>query len=146
MTIRLTDEVDVSRGDLIAAADDAPPVTQDIEGMVAWLGDSPLRPGARVLLKHTTRTVKAVVRDVVGRLDLDAAELVPGEELGLNDIGRVRLRLASPVAAEEYVIARRTGAFLLIDAQDGGTLAAGMVGDALAAVRHPDERPAQYSI
>ncbi|MBD5786860.1 50S ribosome-binding GTPase [Cellulosimicrobium terreum] len=146
VTIRLTDDVDVARGDLIAAADEAPEVTQDVEGTVAWLGDRPLLPGSRVLLKHTTRTVQAVVRDVVGRLDLDTAELEPAERLELNDIGRVTLRLASPIAAEEYVVARRTGAFLLIDAQDGGTLAAGMVGDALAAARRPVERPGAYTI
>ncbi|MFC8922366.1 sulfate adenylyltransferase subunit 1 [Cellulosimicrobium sp. NPDC057127] len=146
VTLRLADEVDLARGDLIAAAADAPEVTQDVEGTVAWLGDRPLLPGTRVLLKHTTRTVQAVVRDVVGRLDLDSAELEPAERLELNDIGRVTLRLASPVAAEEYVVARRTGAFLLIDAQDGGTLAAGMVGDALAAARRPAERPGSYTI
>ncbi|MFC8733766.1 sulfate adenylyltransferase subunit 1 [Luteimicrobium sp. NPDC057192] len=146
VTLRLEDEIDVTRGDLVAAATDAPDLTQDVEGTVSWLSDRPLRPGARVLLKHTTRTVQAVVRDVVGRLDLDAAELVPAEQLDLNDIGRVTLRLASPVAAEEYVTSRRTGAFLLIDAQDGATLAAGMVGDALAAARHPEQRPAQYAI
>ncbi|WP_083259915.1 sulfate adenylyltransferase subunit 1 [Cellulosimicrobium cellulans] len=146
VTLRLADDVDVARGDLVAAAADAPQVTQDVEGTVAWLGDRPLLPGSRVLLKHTTRTVQAVVRDVVGRLDLDAAELEPAERLELNDIGRVTLRLASPVAAEEYVVARRTGAFLLIDAQDGGTLAAGMVGDALAAARRPGERPGSYAI
>src|SRR5690606_23678269 len=145
VTIRLTDDVDVARGDLIAAAAEAPDVTQDVEGTLAWLGDRPLLPGARVLLKHTTRTVQAVVRDVVGRLDLDTAELEPAERLELNDIGRVTLRLAAPVAAES-VVARRTGAFLLVDAQDGGTLAAGMVGDALAAVRRPAERPGSYAI
>ncbi|MGC5167086.1 sulfate adenylyltransferase subunit 1 [Luteimicrobium sp. DT211] len=146
VTLRLADEIDVTRGDLVAAVGDAPELTQDVEGTVAWLSDRPLLPGARVLLKHTTRTVQAVVRDVVGRLDLDAAELVPAERLDLNDIGRVTLRLASPVAAEEYVTSRRTGAFLLVDGQDGGTLAAGMVGDALAATRHPEQRPAQYAI
>jgi len=146
VTLRLADEIDVTRGDLIASAADAPELTQDVEGTVAWLSDRPLRPGARVLLKHTTRTVQAIVRDVVGRLDLDSAELTPAEQLDLNDIGRVTLRLASPIAAEEYLTSRRTGAFLLIDAHDGGTLAAGMVGDALAATRHPEQRPVQYAI
>ena len=146
VTLRLADDVDLARGDLIAAAQDAPEVTQDVEGTVAWLGDRPLLPGSRVLVKHTTRTVQAVVRDVVGRLDLDTAELEPAERLELNDIGRVTLRLAAPVAAEEYVVARRTGAFLLVDGQDGGTLAAGMVGDALAAARRPAERPGAYTI
>ncbi len=146
VTIRLTDDVDVARGDLIAAAADAPVPTNELEGTVCWLADRELRPGQRVLLKHTTTTVQAVVREIVGRLDLDSAELGPAEELGLNDIGRVVLRLAAPVVAEPYLTSRRTGAFLLIDPHDGNTLAAGMVGDALAEVRHPEQRTLLYTI
>lgn len=146
VTLRLGDDVDVARGDLVASAADAPEVTQDVVGTLAWLSDRPLRAGTRLLLKHTTRVVQAVVRDVVGRLDLDAAHLVPGDELTLNDIGRVTLRLASPIAAEEYLVSRNTGSFLLIDPHDGATLAAGMVGDALSAAREPGDRPVQYSI
>ncbi|HZI98120.1 MAG TPA: GTP-binding protein [Actinomycetales bacterium] len=146
VSLRLADDVDVARGDLIAAAADAPVPTQDVDGTVCWLSDRPLLPGTRVLLKHTTRTVRAVVRDIVGMLDLDAVEQVPAESLSLNDIGRVRLRLSAPIAAEQYVDARRTGAFLLVDAHDGATLAAGMVGDPLAAVRHPHQRPSAYAI
>ncbi|GAB3592369.1 GTP-binding protein [Angustibacter peucedani] len=127
VAVRLADEVDVSRGDLIAAADDAPEPTQDLRATVCWLGDRPLLPGARVLVKHTTRTVQAVVREVVGRLDLDDLATKPAESLQLNDIGVVQVRLASPVVAEPYAAHRRTGAFLLVDAQDGATLAAGMV-------------------
>ncbi|KGM12851.1 sulfate adenylyltransferase subunit 1 [Cellulomonas bogoriensis] len=146
VTLRLADDLDVARGDVIAAADDAPVPTQDVNATVCWLSDKTLRPGSRVLLKHTTRTVQAVVRDVTGCLDLDTARSVPAETLGLNDIGQVQLRLAAPVAAEEYVDNPRTGAFLLIDAQDGGTLAAGMVGEPLEEARFPGRRPSQYSI
>ncbi|WP_066464395.1 sulfate adenylyltransferase subunit 1 [Sanguibacter suarezii] len=146
VTLRLSDEIDVTRGDLIATAADAPVVTQDVVGTVTWLAERPLLPGSRVLLKHTTKTVQAIVRDVVGKLDLDSATLEPAERLELNDIGRVTLRLAAPIAAEEYLLSRRTGAFLLIDAADGGTLAAGMVGDALSAARNPADRPVQYTI
>src|SRR5690606_2699696 len=71
VTLRLTDQIDITRGDLIASAQDVPEVTQDVEGTVAWLAERPLLPGSRVLLKHTTRTVQAVVRDIVGKLDLD---------------------------------------------------------------------------
>lgn len=145
VTLRLADELDVARGDLIAAADDAPTTTQDLEGTICWLYDRDLVPGARVLVKHTTRTVQAVVKDVVGRLDLDTLDLQPAERLQLNDIGRVKLRLASPLAVEEYVDHRRTGAFLVIDGHDGATLAAGMVGDPLVA-RHPADRASLYSI
>ncbi len=145
VSLRLADDVDISRGDLIAAAADAPIPTNDLEGTICWLYDRDLVPGARVLVKHTTRTVQAVVKDVVGRLDLDSLELQPAERLQLNDIGRVQLRLASPLAVEEYVDHRRTGAFLVIDAHDGATLAAGMVGDPLVA-RSPLDRASLYSI
>ncbi len=131
VTLRLSDDIDISRGDLIVTSRSVPAVTQDIDGTVAWLVDHDLVPRTKVLLKHGTRTVQAMVTEIGGRLDLDAARLEPSETLGLNDIGHVRLRLASPIPAEEYLHSRAGGSFLLVDAQDGTTLAAGMVGDAL---------------
>jgi sulfate adenylyltransferase subunit 1 len=93
-----------------------------------------------VLLKHTTRTTRAIISAVDGVLDLDAVRIVPAHDLGLNDIGRLRIRTAEAVSAEPYARHRRTGAFLLIDAQSGQTLAAGMVGDPLAGEGdHADE-------
>ena len=129
VSLRLADEIDITRGELIAAAADAPAPVTELDAMVAWLGDNPLRIGQRVLLKHTTRTVQAIVRDIEGRLDLDSMTPQPAEQLALNDIGRVRLKLAQPVMAEDYRPSRATGAFLLVDAQQGLTLAAGMVTD-----------------
>ncbi|PZR54937.1 sulfate adenylyltransferase [Xylanimonas oleitrophica] len=132
VTVRLADDVDVARGDLLAAADGAPQPTQHLTATLAWLAATPLPAGRRVLLKHGTSTVRAVVEGVLGRLDLDTLDLgalTPSDHLVLNDLGRVRLRLAAPVPAEPYARARRTGAFLLIDPDDGGTLAAGMVDD-----------------
>ncbi|WP_232549906.1 sulfate adenylyltransferase subunit 1 [Propioniciclava soli] len=127
VTIRLADEIDITRGDLIAAAADAPEPTQDLDGMVAWLAERGLRVGQKVLVKHGTRTVQGIVRDIHGRLDLDTLTPQATETLELNDIGRIRLRLAAPIAADDYTRSRRTGSFLLIDPQSGGTLAAGMV-------------------
>ncbi len=132
VTLRLADEVDITRGDLIAAADAAPVPTQDLHGLVCWLSDTALRPGARVLVKNTTRTVQGIVREIHGRLDLDTMTPVAAEGLTLNDIGRVTVRLASPIAAENYTESRKTGAFLLVDPQMGSTLAAGMVRAPLA--------------
>jgi sulfate adenylyltransferase subunit 1 len=131
VTLRLADDIDISRGDLIVTSRSIPAVTQDIDGTVAWLADHTLVPGTKVLLKHGTKTIQAMVKAIGGKLDLEDARLLPADSLGLNDIGHVTLRLASPIPAEEYIHSRDTGAFLLIDAQDGGTLAAGMVGDAL---------------
>jgi sulfate adenylyltransferase subunit 1 len=127
VTLRLADEVDITRGELIAGADDAPSPTQDVDGLVCWLSDRALRPGSKVLLKHTTRTVQGIVKEIKGRLDLDTLAPVPAEALTLNDIGRVSIRLAAPIVAENYSDSRRTGAFLLVDPQMGSTLAAGMV-------------------
>lgn len=131
VTLRLSDEIDISRGDVIAAASHAPTPTQDISAVVCWLGDAPLRPGQRLLLKHGSRTVQTAIRTVDGVLDLDNLHAVPAPVLSLNDIGLVTLRLASPVPVENYSDSRHGGAFLLIDAHDGRTLAAGMVGATL---------------
>jgi sulfate adenylyltransferase subunit 1 len=91
----------------------------------------PLRPGQRLLLKHGSRTVQTAVRTLDGVLDLDDLHAVPSEALSLNDIGLVTLRLAAPVPVENYSVSRRGGSFLLIDAHDGRTVAAGMVGATL---------------
>ncbi len=127
IAIRLADDVDVTRGELISSVEDAPTPVQDIDAMVCWLAERPLRIGARVLLKHGTRTVQGLVREIHGRLDLDAMAPVAADTLGLNDIGRIRLRLAAPIMAEDYRVSRHGGAFLLIDPQSAGTVAAGMI-------------------
>jgi sulfate adenylyltransferase subunit 1 len=140
VALRLADDIDVARGDLIAGAAFAPEPTRDLMATVCWLSAEPLSKHSRVLIKHTTRTTRAIVSAVDGVLDLDAVQIVPAQDLALNDIGRLRLRTAEPIAAEPYAGHRRTGAFLLIDAQSGQTLAAGMVGDPLAGDgEHADE-------
>jgi sulfate adenylyltransferase subunit 1 (EFTu-like GTPase family) len=112
VTVGLEDEIDVARGDLIAAADAAPEPVRELAATLVWLGDAPAQPGGRYLLKHTTRTVRA-------KLD--------GDALALNDIGGVRLRLGEPVMADPYAAVRATGAFILIDEATNETVGAGMV-------------------
>ena len=141
VTLRLADEIDISRGDVIAAAADAPEPTQDVESVVCWLGDAPLRPGQRLLLKHGSRTVQAAVRTIEGALDLDDLHAVAAESLSLNDIGLVTLRVSQPLPIEPYAVSRRGGAFLLVDAHDGRTLAAGMVGATLPAAPEAPSSP-----
>ncbi|MFF4158931.1 sulfate adenylyltransferase subunit 1 [Streptomyces sp. NPDC001678] len=134
VTLRLADDLDVSRGDLIAPAGATPDTTQDVEATVCHVADRPLRPGDRVLLKHTTRTVKALVKAVPSRLALDDLTQHPNPgQLAANDIGRVVLRTAEPLALDAYADSRRTGSFLLIDPADGTTLTAGMAGTAFVA-------------
>ena len=134
LTLRLADDLDISRGDLIAAAADAPVPTQDLEATVCWLADTPLRSGRRLLVKHGTRTVRAIVRAVHDRLDVGRPSRVDTAELALNEIGRVTVRTAEPLPIDDYAAQRRTGSFLFIDDADGTTLAAGMSGDPLPAV------------
>lgn len=127
VTVRLTDDIDISRGDLIAAAADPGLTTRDLSGTVAVLAERPLRQRDRVLLRVGTRTVRALVDDVVDQLDIASMEhRAAPDGLALNAIGRVRIRLAEDVAIDDYRVLRRTGAFLLIDEADGTTLAAGM--------------------
>ncbi|MEU4894527.1 GTP-binding protein [Streptomyces sp. NPDC044780] len=134
VTVTLADDLDISRGDLIAPSDHVPRTTQDVEATVCHLHDRPLRVGDRVLLKHTTRTVKAIVKDIPSRLTLaDLSHHPAPGELAANDIGRVVLRTSEPLALDAYDASRRTGSFLLIDPADGTTLTAGMAGDSFAA-------------
>ncbi len=135
VTLILADDVDISRGDMIASPADAPEPIDSFDATVCWLGDKPLRPGARLLLKHGTRTTQAIVGALVERFDEQnlTAEASP-ESLALNDIGRISVRVAEPIAADDYRVNRHTGSFLLIDSAGGNTLAAGLVGDVLTAV------------
>ncbi|CAM5600294.1 GTP-binding protein [Streptomyces xanthochromogenes] len=133
VTLLLADDIDISRGDLIVPSGDAPATTQDVEATVCHVADQPLTVGQRVLLKHTTRTVKAIVKEIESRLTLDDLSQHPHPgQLVANDIGRVKVRTAEPLALDSYADSRRTGSFLLIDPADGTTLAAGMAGESFA--------------
>ncbi|WP_290056570.1 sulfate adenylyltransferase subunit 1 [Amycolatopsis solani] len=130
VTLLLADDIDISRGDLIAAADAPPQVTDEITGTLCWLSSKPLKAGARVLVKHGTRTVQALVGDLHARFDEQALSSVDSPaSLELNDIGLVTLRLAEELGVDDYGVSPRTGAFLVIDPKDGDTLAAGLVGE-----------------
>ncbi|WP_315334979.1 GTP-binding protein [Propionibacterium acidifaciens] len=125
-TLRLGDEIDVARGDLIAA-DPGPEPVSTLDATVCWLGDRALHVGDRLLVKHTTRTVIAIVTAIDGRLDLVALDEEQADELALNDIGRIGLTLAEPLCPDRYGDSRTTGSFILVHPQAGNTLAAGMV-------------------
>jgi len=136
VTLILADDIDIARGDLIAAAASAPTVTDEFDATLAWLGDRPLHAGARVLVKHGTRVTPAIVTTLAARLDEQTLTVVPDpSSLSLNEIGRASLRTAEPLPVDDYGHIRRTGAFLIIDPSDGATLAAGMVGAGLPGLR-----------
>ena len=151
VTVRLADELDISRGDVLVPTGASVTLGQDLVGTVCWLSERRSVLGARLLVRVGTRTVRALLREVDARLDVDTqtVELLSGVDtlhqvdatdtssdatptgLGLNAIGRVRVRLAEPVLLDDYAEHRGTGAFLLVDPADGSTLAAGMVGPTL---------------
>jgi sulfate adenylyltransferase subunit 1 len=133
VTVLLADDIDISRGDLLAAADDPPRVTNQLDSTLCWLAEKPLRPGTRLLLKHGTRTTQVMVGAVTERLDTETLRFGPSpEQLQVNDIAHVALRTADPLPVDEYADIRATGSFLLIDPPTGTTLAAGLVGLPLA--------------
>jgi sulfate adenylyltransferase subunit 1 len=131
ITVRLAEGLDVARGNMIVDVERPPTVTNQLESTLCWLSEQPLRPGARLLLKHGTRVTPAIVGALHDRLDTDTLTLSAPERLEINDIGRVSIRTADPLPVDDYADSRATGSFLLIDPSSGDTLAAGLVGTSL---------------
>jgi len=129
VTVRLKDDVDVSRGDMICRPHNQPRVTQDIEAMICWLSqDVQLHVRGMYGIKHTTRNVRAQVRDLEYRIDVNTLHRdESADSLSLNEIGRVMLRTTQPLFVDEYRRNRNTGSFLLIDESTGATVGAGMI-------------------
>ena len=128
ITMRLADDVDVSRGDMLADPEQAPTVARELEATVCWMAEKPLEPRAKLAIKHTTRTVRAIVDELVSVVDIHTLEDRPSpDRLELNDIARVRFRLAEPLAVDPYAENRSTGAFILIDESTNDTVGAGMI-------------------
>jgi bifunctional enzyme CysN/CysC len=129
ITLRLTDDIDVSRGDMICPTAAPSAVGQNIDAMVCWMSErTALTPGAKYALKHTTNSTRAVVRTVANRLDVGSLVEEPGvEKLMLNDIGRVTLRVMQPLMFDTYRTNRTTGSFILIDEGSMATVGAGMI-------------------
>ena len=131
VTIRLEDDVDVARGDLLADAAHPPVVARELLARVCWMSERPLEPRAKLLVKQTTRTARAVVDEIVSVVEIETLEDKPApERMELNDLGLVRLRLAEPLAVDPYADNRATGAFILIDEATNDTVAAAMVVEA----------------
>jgi sulfate adenylyltransferase large subunit len=131
VTLRLADDVDVSRGETICRPEQEPTVARELEADVCWMTDSPLRPGGRYLIKHTTNTATAIVDELCDHVDVHTLERAAvggtSSELALNDIGRVRLRTSAPLVFDPYAENRRTGSFILIDEGSNNTVGAGLV-------------------
>jgi bifunctional enzyme CysN/CysC len=128
VTLRLEDDLDVSRGDMICRAHNHPTPTAEIDAMVCWMSERPLRAGGRYRIKHTTRAAFARVDELRYRIDVNTLHRDDdADELCLNDIGRLQLRLSSPLLVDEYRRNRSTGSFILIDEHTGDTAGAGTV-------------------
>ncbi|MGH3167699.1 MAG: elongation factor 1-alpha C-terminal domain-related protein, partial [Trebonia sp.] len=136
VVLRVDDDIDISRGDMICRPNNRPRAAQDIEAMVCWMADDrPLAPGDRFLVKHTTRVVRAMVEDLVYRLHINSLHRDDGSaSLKLNEIGKVRIRTTQPLFADDYQRNRLTGGFIFIDEMTNGTVGAGMI---TATKNHP---------
>ncbi|ABA58746.1 sulfate adenylyltransferase subunit 1 [Nitrosococcus oceani] len=124
----LEDDVDISRGDMIVKPANQPQFTQDVELMVCWLNETPLTPGAKYAIKHTTKDARCVVKEVRYKVDITTlSRLEDGATLGLNDIGRIKIRTTSPLFFDSYRMNRGTGSLILINEFTNETVGAGMI-------------------
>jgi len=139
VTIRLDSELDISRGDMICRPHNRPTVDRHLEAIVCWMTDDPIVAGGVYAIKHTTRSARAVVEEVRYRIDVNTLHRdASASQLGLNDIGRVRLRTTVPMIFDEYRRNRTTGSFILIDEATNATAGAGMIIE--AHIEHPEVR------
>ena len=126
----LEDDIDISRGDMICRPHNQPTVTQDVDAMVCWMSEEPplAAAGPAASIKHTTRTAKAIVRDLHYRLDINTLHRDEAvDDLALNEIGRVTLRITQPLFVDDYTRNRLTGGIILIDEATNATVGAGMI-------------------
>ena len=127
VALRFADELDVSRGDMIVEPEDQPISARELEANICWMSERPLAPNGRYVIKHTTRSAKAIVKEIEHRVDVNSLEHVPAGQLALNEIGRVRLRCSTPLVVDPYSRNRTTGSFILIDEGTNDTVGAGMI-------------------
>ncbi len=128
VTVHLEDDLDVSRGDLICRPHNHPQPTRELDATICWMAEKPLRPGARLGIKHTTRSGRVILDELRYRLDVNTLHRdLEATELGLNDIGRVTLRANGPLIVDPYRRNRSTGSFILIDETTNDTVAGGMI-------------------
>jgi bifunctional enzyme CysN/CysC len=128
VTLRLADDIDIGRGDMICRPNNRPEVGQDIDALIVWMAEAPMTPGGKYAIKHTTRTARSLVQTVRYRLNI---QTLHREEhaggLGLNEIGRVSLRTTRPLFYDEFRRCKPTGSFILIDESSNSTVGAGMI-------------------
>jgi sulfate adenylyltransferase subunit 1 len=128
VSIRLADDIDISRGDMLVHEKNGPDVDQDVDLMICWMNQKPLVPGGKYLLRHTTRELKCVIKGVAYKMDINTLEKNADEKnIGLNDIGRISIRVTKPLFFDPYNENRNTGSLILIDEASNETVGAGMI-------------------
>lgn len=128
VTITLEDEIDISRGDMLVKANNPPSQGQDVEAMICWFSNSNLSPRGKFILRHTTKETKVIVSEICYKVDINTLRKEEEtSDFSLNEIGRVKLRTASPLYYDSYNRNRQTGSFILIDQGTNETVAAGMI-------------------
>jgi len=128
ITMTLNDEIDASRGDVIAKNDNQPDATQELDVMICWMNSSKLKPGAKYILRNTSNEVMGIVKEVSYKVDINNLEpLSDDKEIGMNDIGRVKIKTSKPVMVDAYKKNRGTGSLILVDSFSFETVGAGMV-------------------
>jgi sulfate adenylyltransferase subunit 1 len=130
VVMQLEDDLDISRGDMIVREQNVPMISQDLDVMVCWMNKKKLHPGAKYILRHTTKETKCIVQEIVYKLDINTLHRKEGaKDLELNDMGRIKLRTAQPLFYDSYRKNRSTGCLILIDELTNETVAAGMIRD-----------------
>ena len=128
VTLALSDDIDISRGDMLVSVEDEPLATRSFAATVCWMSERPLEIGEKYLIKHTSKTTRAVVASIEHRIDVNTLEADSGDAgLAKNDIGRVQVRTLDALHCDAYRTNRDTGAFILIDSQTHDTMACGMI-------------------
>lgn len=128
IAITIEDDIDISRGDMIVRANNEPEVSQDIDLMICWLGDSPMIPNGKYAVKHTTKDVRCMIKEIVYKIDINTLERnTEDKTFKMNDIGRIRIRTTKPLFFDSYRKNRITGSLILIDEATNNTVCAGMI-------------------
>ena len=128
VTITLEDDIDISRGDMIVRENNRPEISQDIDIMICWLNDKPMRPGGKYALMHTSNEVRCMIRDVKYKIDINTLDRDNEDKnIGMNDIGRISIRTTKPLYFDSYRQNRVTGSLILIDEATNETVCAGMI-------------------
>lgn len=127
VTLLLEDEIDISRGDMLVKTGQLPESVKQFEAMVCWLDEVPLSPARTYVIRHTTRESKARIDDILYQIDINSSQQIPAQGLAMNDIAKIRFKLAQPLMVDPYHVNRATGAFILIDPSTNDTVGAGMI-------------------